>query len=155
MNRILLAVDLTDFSDELISTAIFFCKSLQAQMRVLHVNASAPYSFAPHDPATPVTDLSKEIDPSTFDALGNIHQQLIAKDIRCDFRKLDGPAESNILAAADEYEADLIVIGGHQHGHFYQCFFGTRTESVIRRAPCPVVVVPQHDGAVKIPKYPA
>jgi nucleotide-binding universal stress UspA family protein len=142
MKRILVAIDFSDVTDEVVSKAVLMCKALQGQIRVLHVDNSAPYVFSAQDPERPVSNLSKALDPAANEVLENIRDQLATEGITADFRQLEGPAGNNIVLAAREYEADLIVIGGHQHGHFYQCFFGTRTESVIRDAPCPILVVP-------------
>jgi nucleotide-binding universal stress UspA family protein len=47
-----------------------------------------------------------------------------------------------LLSAARQFDADLIVIGAHEHGKFYHCLFGDTTESLIRRAHCPIMVLP-------------
>ncbi len=47
-----------------------------------------------------------------------------------------------ILAAAEEYDADLIVMGRQGHGAVGRFFFGNVTERVVRKARCPVLVVP-------------
>ena len=142
MNRILIAVGLSDFDDSLVTTAAKLCKALQGRIRVLHIENSAPYGYAPSDPQEPAVDISVTAEPSMNETLELIRNRLVAEGIECDFRKLKGPVAENIILAAREFRAGLIVISGHQHAHFYQCFFGTRTESIIRKAPCPVVVVP-------------
>ena len=142
MKRILVAIDFSSVTDELVSKAVLMCKALQGQIRVLHVDNSAPYVYTAQDPERPVSNLSKHLDPSANEVLENIRNRLVAEGITADFRQLEGPADKNIVLAAREYGADLIVIGGYQHGRFYQCFFGSKTESVIRDAPCPILVVP-------------
>ena len=146
MNRILVAVDFSDVTDELISKAVSLCKALQGHMRVLHVDNSAPYVFTPQDPERPVSDLSETVDPSANEVLENIRNRLVKEGIAAEFRQLEGPAANNILLEAREFGADLIVIGAHQHGHFYQCLFGSNADSIIRHAPCPVLVVPPRTG---------
>jgi nucleotide-binding universal stress UspA family protein len=42
-------------------------------------------------------------------------------------------------AAAD---ADLLVLGSHGHGHLHRAVLGSVSETCIRHATCPVVVVP-------------
>jgi nucleotide-binding universal stress UspA family protein len=37
---------------------------------------------------------------------------------------------------------DLLVLGSHGHGQLHQAVLGSTTETCVRRAPCPVVVVP-------------
>ena len=142
MNRILVAIDFTDVTDSLIAQAIIYCKALDGKMRVLHVENSAPYEFSPTDPNQPAKDVSESLDPDSNPVLQRIRDKLVREGISADFRCLDGPAGNNILLAAREFKADLIVIGGHHHGHLYEYFFGSSTDSIIRTAPCPVLVVP-------------
>ncbi|HUW60200.1 MAG TPA: universal stress protein [Candidatus Bathyarchaeia archaeon] len=47
-----------------------------------------------------------------------------------------------ILEFAHEIKADLIVIGRHGHSALEKVLFGNVTEKVVRKADCPVLVVP-------------
>ncbi|HOH50553.1 MAG TPA: universal stress protein [Candidatus Hydrogenedentes bacterium] len=47
-----------------------------------------------------------------------------------------------ILAFAAEVHADLIVMGRHGHSALESVLFGNVTEKVVRKAACPVLVVP-------------
>lgn len=55
------------------------------------------------------------------------------------FRK--GPATAVILEAADEYDADIIVMGTHGRTGFRRLVLGSVTEEVLRNALCPVLTV--------------
>ena len=55
---------------------------------------------------------------------------------------IQGPIVEKILHEAGEQQADLIVIGSHGHGAFYDLLVGSVTHGVIKDARCPVVVVP-------------
>jgi len=58
------------------------------------------------------------------------------------------PAEE-ILAAAKEFGADLIVMGSHSNRTFWEVILGSVTEKVAKQAPCPVLIVshrPPHPG---------
>jgi len=46
-----------------------------------------------------------------------------------------------ILAAAREWEADVIVIGTHGRSGVSRLVLGSTAESVVRHAPCPVLVI--------------
>ena len=60
---------------------------------------------------------------------------------KCETILRDGQPAREILVAAHEWKADLIVIGSHGHGHFEQFVLGSVTNAVIRGALCPVMVV--------------
>ncbi|MBP3943962.1 universal stress protein [Sphingobacteriaceae bacterium WQ 2009] len=53
-----------------------------------------------------------------------------------------GRVKDEILAVAMEWTADLIVIGSNGKTGFEHFISGSVSESVIRKAPCPVFVVP-------------
>jgi nucleotide-binding universal stress UspA family protein len=53
-----------------------------------------------------------------------------------------GNAPDAIAAAADEIEADLIVMTTEGRHGVVDAFRGSTTEQVVRRAPCPVLAVP-------------
>jgi nucleotide-binding universal stress UspA family protein len=63
----------------------------------------------------------------------------------CDVRPVlvEGKASLEILRAARQAAADLIVLGTHGHGMLDTALFGSTTHSVLRNAPCPVLTVPQ------------
>jgi nucleotide-binding universal stress UspA family protein len=52
-----------------------------------------------------------------------------------------GTAWRKILDAAEEMDADLIVMGAHAHGPIGRVFFGSTSSHVVRQASCPVLVV--------------
>ena len=53
-----------------------------------------------------------------------------------------GPAAEKILAETQRLHADRVVLGSHGHGALYHLLVGSVCEAVLRKAPCPVTVVP-------------
>jgi nucleotide-binding universal stress UspA family protein len=53
----------------------------------------------------------------------------------------EGPPAREIVAAAREWNADLIVLGTHGRSGLARVVMGSTAEAVVRHAPCPVVVV--------------
>jgi nucleotide-binding universal stress UspA family protein len=56
-----------------------------------------------------------------------------------------------ILAQADVQKADLVVIGSHGRSGFERLLLGSITEKVLRKATCPVMVVPRRAGDASSP----
>jgi len=54
--------------------------------------------------------------------------------------RVGSPAEEIVKAARDTH-ADLIVIATHGRGGLSRVLFGSVTERVVRHAPCPVLTV--------------
>ena len=67
----------------------------------------------------------------------------------------EGPADKEIVLAAQEIGAQLLVIGTHGRGLLGRFLLGSTAESVVRHAMCPVVTVghaPRQDRAEPTPK---
>lgn len=54
-----------------------------------------------------------------------------------------GQPAPTILANAEAFKAAYNVIGSHGHGAAYDLLVGSTTHGVLRKARCPVLVVPQ------------
>ncbi len=53
-----------------------------------------------------------------------------------------GNVVKEILATATRLKAAYIVLGSHGHGAAYDLIAGSTTNGVLRKSPCPVLVVP-------------
>ena len=53
----------------------------------------------------------------------------------------DGIAHLEIVRIAEERQVDMIVMATHGRGFISHALMGSTTERVLRRAPCPVLVV--------------
>jgi nucleotide-binding universal stress UspA family protein len=52
-----------------------------------------------------------------------------------------GPAADMIVRAAGELKSDLVVVGTHGESGFFAAILGSIARSVLRKSPCPVMVV--------------
>jgi nucleotide-binding universal stress UspA family protein len=70
------------------------------------------------------------------------------------WRKLSkqGNVERQILQAADECRADLIVMVTQGHHGFIDALRGSTTERIVRNSKCPVLAVPAHAGDQMTPQ---
>src|SRR5688572_25406283 len=58
-----------------------------------------------------------------------------------------GAVDLEIVALAKELGADLIIMGCRGHRGIRRAIEGSISDAVIRRAPCPVLVVGSHESA--------
>lgn len=54
---------------------------------------------------------------------------------------LSGSPESRIVEAAEEMNADIIIVGSHGYNRWERLLLGSVSDSVIHHAPCSVLVV--------------
>jgi nucleotide-binding universal stress UspA family protein len=59
----------------------------------------------------------------------------------------EGGVPHEIVALAEELEAGLIVVGSRGHGGIRRALMGSVSDSVVRHAHCPVLVVRQQESA--------
>lgn len=71
--------------------------------------------------------------------------KLTAKGSRARSQQMIGSAVESIIATAKELKADYIVMGSHGHTALYDLLVGGTTHGVLKKAPCPVVIVPSKE----------
>ncbi len=67
-------------------------------------------------------------------------------DLEVETKMTVGIPHLEIVRLAGEMDADLIVMATHGRGFFSHAILGSTTERVVRRAPCPVLVVRDAPG---------
>jgi nucleotide-binding universal stress UspA family protein len=70
-------------------------------------------------------------------------------ELRVETKLVNGPPIPEIIDAATLNDAAYIVMGSHGHNAFYDLLVGTTTYGVLRKATCPVVIVPPPQRAKK------
>ncbi len=66
----------------------------------------------------------------------------IPQGMKCSFKAAVGKVEQQILEAAARNGVDLVVLGRGGSSRIQTWFFGNTTGRIVRKAPCPVLVVP-------------
>jgi nucleotide-binding universal stress UspA family protein len=136
IRRILLATDLSGASDAASVQALDLARALAAELVVVSVI----------DPATdPVTGLRGTRIDRLREARLAAAQALVVRGrhdgVRVTFLVWEGdPGEAIVEAAASE-QVDLIVVGSHGRSGVGRMLLGSVSDFVVRRAPCPVLVV--------------
>jgi universal stress protein A len=89
-----------------------------------------------------VNDASVEFGRAEQDSkrLTDVRERLSLPASTVQFVQAGQPAEA-IAKTAKEWSADLIVIASHGHTGVARAVLGSVAESVMRNAPCPVLVV--------------
>ena len=72
--------------------------------------------------------------------LSDFSERLAPKSSMLKFLQVGAPG-AEIVKAAREWPADLIVIGSHGRSGMQRALLGSVAEAVMRHAPCPVLVV--------------
>jgi nucleotide-binding universal stress UspA family protein len=135
--KILAAVDLSEPAMEklTLSAALEQAKLSRAQLRVVSVAALAPMAFLDYVPP----DLDQRIRESAeAELLAAVAKVDYPKELVSSVLRLGG-VYSEILAEAEEWGADLIVIGSHRPT-MSTYLLGSNAKTVVRHAKCSVLV---------------
>ncbi|MBC7542677.1 MAG: universal stress protein [Candidatus Sericytochromatia bacterium] len=136
--RILAAVDDSEPAEAALGVAVELARSLHAGLTVIHV-VETP-SGAGITSGVPVL---KEIDLRR--ERGTVFLQRVGMRLPAELQPTlllrVGPPAEQILAAAEECEADLIVLGTHGRMGLHRLALGSTADAVTRRSRHPVVTV--------------
>lgn len=136
--RILLPVDLADpkLAKPALDTAVMLAKGSEGSIRLINVLPVTPPMLVEYVPA----DFDDQQRKSAEDALSIIAGEIgiAAGNITSEVRQ--GGIYQEILEAAKEIDADLIVMSSHRAG-VRTYFLGSVAGHVVRYAACSVMVV--------------
>jgi nucleotide-binding universal stress UspA family protein len=132
--RILVPVDFSESSREVLACAVDAARDRGAEVTLLHVVALPPGSGEGAEPKSaaaarrtsekPLKELAASADPSG--------------KVRMHVRVVAGAPSREIVREARDGKYDLIMIGTHGRTGLRHVFLGSVAENVVRLAPCPV-----------------
>jgi nucleotide-binding universal stress UspA family protein len=144
--RILIAVDDSDCSKKALKHAVMLAQTMEANLGLVHVTEPVTPANYGADPLLgqqailiPETNAIQEANGQAL--LQQIKNSLVGFEHIMTFNRIGIP-RVEILGVAEEWEADLIVMGTHGRTGFDHFISGSVSESVLRRSQCPVLVVP-------------
>ena len=139
INRILAAIDDSDFTSKVTQMAVAMAKAMNAQLGLISVVDPTPLVMSADNVVYPpemITDLVN----ATNEMLENTKKELGDANVLV-FSPQGNPREM-IIETARDWDADLIIIGTHGRTGLMHLVMGSVAESVIRHSNIPVLVVP-------------
>jgi len=137
ITRILCPIDFSATSRRALQYAVSVSQKFGADLTVLHVLEQVPLTTA-YSGRPEVDELSR--------AEETVRSQLSVwmaaeRDTQFKLEIGRGPTEETILKACEQGRYDLLVMGTHGRRLLDRALFGSVTHRVIRKAPCPVLLV--------------
>jgi nucleotide-binding universal stress UspA family protein len=136
--RILVAVDNGAPARRAVAAAIALAATNRAQLALLNVVAT-PLSVTPETEGMQV-QLAEELQAAGRALMEDIRLTL-PSDVPAECMMREGDPAGEIIAAAREWDADLIVVGTNGRIGLAHLLLGSTAETVVRKAPCPVLTV--------------
>jgi len=143
LKRILVPIDFSSCSKKALRYAVALAKQFGARLWLLYVGQG--YYLAPE--LGPL-DLSVTETRDRADAAGKLAAlatQEVSPSVPVDVSVRNGHTPTEIINAAKEANADLIVISTHGYTGLKHVWFGSITENIVRHAHCPVLVVSENE----------
>ena len=143
IRRIIVPVDFSSFSYKSLDYASAFAAQSEAEILVLHV---VPLDYLGAEMiAFDYPDVSQQSAQAARARLEKLAEERVPRSIRHELRVLIGRPSDEIVKAAADFGADLIVMSTHGYTGLKHAFLGSTTEHVVRCAPCPVLTLRQHE----------
>lgn len=88
-----------------------------------------------------VVSVARNGSASSTDALCNARERLLRRHVLATYLEPVGEPADEIVGAAEELGADLVVVGRRGLGPLRRLVLGSVSDAIVRRAPCDVLVV--------------
>lgn len=144
IHHIIAATDFSEQSHDAIAVAVDLARRLDADLTLVHVWQITPLvaigaEYATGELVGPLLDAAKEqLDDEV--AQWKETYPRVSGDLRT------GVAWDQVIDAAREQKAGLIVMGTHGRTGVRRALLGSVAEKVVRLAPVPVLTVPHKDS---------
>ena len=144
LKRILVATDFSDHSSKAVQYGAELAAKFDAELHLLHAVDPTPIAYGegafypPNSTTEIIAAAAQQLDELSLGSVANV---------RVTRKVIEGTPFVEIVRYAKESTADLLIIGTHGRGAVAHMLLGSVAEKVVRKAPCPVLVVrdEEHD----------
>ena len=143
LKKILVPTDFSDSARHALTYGTSFAREYGAELVLLHVVENLTVGYASDLFPVPMAEVFQEISGYARAELAKLGAEAREKGVSVREEVVQGKPSAEIIRFAREGDVDMIVLGTHGKGMLDQALFGSTTERVVRRAPCPVLTVRQ------------
>lgn len=140
--KILCAVDFSDHSEATVANAATVASTRRAELHLVHV-IDHLHGFD-HFQLLAITpdEIAQKLEKDAVEKLTKLRTRLTKENepTKFEISVRHGKASKQIVEAAEEIGADLIVVGSHGRTGLSRTFLGSVAEAVVRAASCSVLV---------------
>ena len=146
MKTILTPVDFSPATAGVLETSAELARAVGGEMVLLNIVqpplVTSDYGLAMEN----VQEILAVSERAATRQLEHLKSQLANSGVPVRTVQANGAPVPSILDQATELAAHYIVMGSHGHTAFYDLLVGSTTNGVLKKSPCPVVIVPRKKG---------
>ncbi len=143
--KILVCIDLSDSTEEILKKIEELCQPLKAKVWLLHNAMPEPDTLEfKVDPIEARESLAKKFH-QRHRQIQELAERFRKSGVNATALLVHGKTVDTILKEAADLDIDVIVVGSHGHGAMYQLLVGSISEGVLHGSSKPVLVIPTHE----------
>lgn len=142
MKTILTPVDFSEVSDVVITASAALAKAIDARIVLLTVVQPPVFTAEYSALVDNIVEITAIGERTAARQLAATQERLKKEGLAVETVQFSGAPVVHITEQAEKFNADYIVMGSHGHTAFYDLLVGSTTHGVLKRAPCPVIIVP-------------
>lgn len=139
VKKILVPTDFSESARYALRYAVSLAQQFHAEITLLHVFESVAVSYASDLFPVPMAEVFEEVSAVARKEMAALAAEVRSKGVEVRESVIQGKPPAEILRVAREEAADMIVLGTHGRGVLDHALFGSTTDRVVRKAPCPVL----------------
>lgn len=140
IERILFPTDFSDCARHALTYALSFATEYNAMLIILHV---IPELNLPPEMEASAGPLYRDMEKGANEKISKLIPKRFLEKIKVKNVIVKGIPFLEIIKMAKRYKVDLITIATHGRTGLQYAVFGSTTEKVVKKAPCPVLIVRQ------------
>jgi nucleotide-binding universal stress UspA family protein len=139
LKRILVPIDFSPCSRKALQYAVAFAKQFDAKISLIYVEQAC--YLAPEMGPVDLGPAESQAREGATEELSALAAKEVPSGVAVDVFVRQGHPPTEVINAASELDADLIIISTHGYTGLKHVWYGSSTETVVRHARCPVLVV--------------
>lgn len=148
MKTILAPIDFSPVSESVVTEAAGLARTFDGRVILMAV-VQPPVIVTEYATMVDMTELTAAGEKNADRQLDAFKEKLESQFVKTETVRATGIPVARIIEEAEKQEADYIVMGSHGHTALYDLIVGSTTHGVLKRASCPVMIVPAARNAPK------
>lgn len=151
MKKIMITLDYNPNSEKVVKMGQELAKLMRAEICLFHVLADVRYYGMQYEPFMGYEGYAFPVDYRVQEEVVKVAQDYLDKSVNhiggdnITTHLAEGDTAQKILEYANEWNADVIVMGTHSHSTLEKIFLGTVASTVLEKTKIPVYMIPTGD----------